>query len=396
MKAREKKLLIGFVAVAGVIVVARVAPSLRGVFDYTARIATARQELSNLERIQSQFQDDQARYAEYVTRTGGTDAAAVERQMKPRIDELIESCNLDRPRVAPKPSEDPKTKITTVKFSISAEGVWPDALRFILELHELPGVAQCTSLKMSPASRRLREDRVKIDVDLEVTVLPAMKAAAGAPGEPPDIIVRHNAPNLLAMADPPFWPPVPEPVPPTPPVVIEMEDESELPPPEERDPLRDEKFITMAWTYGRGEVTIASRVNTTLREVKYVGDRLDGGDIILVHPLGAVTRRGNGVEEFYPTGERLADCVPVETATAYPEIRIGVENLRALADPVGPPAPPGNEGGEEMNGEPDAPWEPAPPEMPGEDEYPADPGTDGLPEMDTNGPDEPALERTST
>lgn len=391
MKAREKKLLIGFAAVVGVVVVSRLAPNLGSAFDYTRRIADAREELEDLEKIQSQFQDDQTRYAEYVARTGGTDAGAVELQGKSRIDALITACNLDRPRVAPKTTPDGKTKITTVKFSVSAEGIWPDMLRFVRELYELPGVAQCTSLKLSPATKRLREDRVKIDVDVEVTVLPRMKAAGAIEtGDPPDAIIRHNDPNLLAMAEPPFWPPVPEPVPrpPTPPSgpidPVEPQMLEEI-----RDPLRHEKFITMAWTYGCGEVTIASRVNTTLREVKYVGDDLDGGSIILVHPLGAVTRRDNGAEEFYPTGERLADCVPVEIATAYPEILIGVENLRALEDPVGPPAPPGDNVGEGADDEPDAGLEPQPAETPDGEEYPMDPGTNGMEEMNTNGSDGP-------
>ncbi len=391
MKAREKKLLIGFAAVVGVVVVSRLAPNLGSAFDYTRRIADARQKLEDLEKIQSQFQDDQARYAEYAARTGGTDARAVELQVKPRIDELIVACNLDRPRVAPKPSEDPKTKLTTVKFSISAEGTWPDALRFVRELHELPSVAQCTSLKLQPASRRLREDKVKIDADLEVTVLPRMKAAGEIEtGDPLEVIIKHNDPNLLAMAEPPFWPPVPEPVrhPPIPPSGPDDGPVEPPPPPEERDPLRDEKFITMAWTYGQGEVTIASRVNTTLREVRYVGDKLDGGAIILVHPLGAVTRRENGVEEFYPTGERLADCVPVEIATAYPEILIGVENLRALEDPVGPLVPSRDDVGEGADDESGPGLEPEPAETPDDEEYPTNPDTNGMDDMNTNGPAE--------
>ncbi len=393
MKAREKKLLIGFAAVVGVVVVSRLAPNLGSAFDYTGRIADAREELEDLEKIQSQFQDDQARYAEYVARTGGTDARALELQVKQRIDALITACNLDRPRLAPKSSDDPKTKITTVKFSLSAEGTWPHALRFVRELHELPSVAQCTSLKLSPATRRLREDKVKIDADLEVTVLPGMKAAGAIEtGDPPDLIIKHNDPNLLAMAEPPFWPPVPEPVLPQPPTPTDPggHDQGPPPPPEERDPLRDEKFITMAWTYGQGEVTIASRVNTTLREVKYVGDDLDGGSIILVHPLGAVTRRDNGAEEFYPTGERLADCVPVEVATAYPEILIGVENLRALEDPVGPLVPSRHDAGEVADDEPDGELEPRPAEMPEGEEYPTNPDTNGMDDMNTNGPDGPA------
>ncbi len=391
MKAREKKLLIGFAAVVGVVVVSRLAPNLGSAFDYTKRIADAREELEDLEKIQSQFQDDQARYAEYVARTGGTDPRAVEHQVKPRIDALIAACNLDRPSVAPKSNSDGKTKITTVKFSILAEGTWPDALRFVRELHELPAVAQCTSLKLQPATRRLREDKVKIDADLEVTVLPGMKAAGAIEtGDPPDVIIRHNDPNLLAMAEPPFWPPVPVLHQPSTPTGPDDNDQGPPAPLEPRDPLRHEKFITMAWTYGPGEVTIASRVNTTLREVKYVGDDLDGGSIILVHPLGAVTRRDNGAEEFYPTGERLADCVPVEIATAYPEILIGVENLRALEDPVGPPASPEDGVGEGADDEPGAGLEPQPAETPDDEEYPMDSDTNGMDEMNTNGPDGPA------
>ncbi|MBN1510861.1 MAG: hypothetical protein JXB13_02510 [Phycisphaerae bacterium] len=391
MKAREKKLLIGFAAVVGVIVISRLAPNLGSAFDYTRRIADAREELEDLEKIQSQFQDDQALYAEYVARTGGTDADAVQAEVKPRIDALMLGCSLDRARVAPKIIEDPKTKIAAVKFSVTAEGTWANALRFVRDLYELPGVAQCTSLKLSPATKRLREDRVKIDVDVEVTVLPRMKAAGAIEtGDPPDAIIKHNDPNLLAMAEP-FWPPVAEPVPPPPPPVGPGDDDQGPPPPPEiRDPLRHEKFITMAWTYGRGEVTIASRVNTTLREVKYVGDDLDGGSIILVHPLGAVTRRDNGAEEFYPTGERLADCVPVEVATAYPEILIGVENLRALEDPVGPPASSTDGIAEDADDESDRGLEPQPADPPDDEEYPMDAGTNGMDEMNTNGPDGPA------
>ena len=394
MKASEKKLLIGFAVVTGVIVVSRAAPGLRRAFDYTTRIADARQKLEDLEKIQTQFQDDQARYAEYVDRTGSTDPGVVEHQIKPRLDELIGASNLDRPRVAPRSTPDPRTGIVTIRFSISAEGTWPDALRFVRDLHELPSVAQCTSLKLLPASRRLREDKVKIDADLEVAVLPRMKAAGPIkPGEPPDAIIKHNDPDLLAMAEPPFWPPVPQPVPPPPPVVV-VDVEAPGPPERQRnfDPLRDEKFITMVWRYGGSDVTIGSRVNSTLREQKGIGDDLDGGTIIWVHPLGAVTRTEDGEEYFYPTGERLADCVPVETATAYPEVLVGVANLKALEDPVGPLVPSRHDAGEGADDEPDRGLEPQPAETPEDEEYPMDPGTNGMDEMNTNGPDGPAVE----
>jgi hypothetical protein len=106
------------------------------------------------------------------------------------------------------------------------------------------------------------------------------------------------------------------------------------PPPPPGDPDRDEKVIRMVLDYGTAESSIAEVlvVNTRSNVAEYVGigDQLDGGEVLLVHPLGAASRRSDGSTRVYPVGRLLKDCVSIEdVVNEYPEIAFAYESYES-------------------------------------------------------------------
>ncbi len=347
MKPRERKLLIGLLAAAGVIVIARFGAGIWSALDLGDKIKEAREELAEYEEDQTQFDEDQSKYESYIVRTGDTDHKVVKGHLDARLNQLFQESNLRRPRITPKTATDDKNRITSIIFSFNAEGTWEEAMRFTQRVYELPYVAQFTSLKISPVgSRRQVVDRVKIDGDIEVLVVPKMKGVrVEVPAAAPEgMMVKYTQDDLLAVVNP-FLEPVRE-------VVAQGPEEDE---PDDadgndedhdlwvRDPAGNKKYITAVWTSGGSEdvVRVAHRTVAGDRDWVAIGGELDGGQVVLVHPLGAVVRTPNGDDYVYALGESLSDAIPLEDAVVYPEIQIAMDRLEAVEsldeDFVGPP-----------------------------------------------------------
>ncbi|UCG15112.1 MAG: hypothetical protein JSV19_07420 [Phycisphaerales bacterium] len=343
MKPRERKLVIGLVVVAGAVLLLQVVPGLLGAFNLADQIKQRKDELADLEDEQAQFGADLDKYKAYVERTGDMSANAVKSELDTRINALIAESELQDTRIAPKRTEDGETNtkvwtVGTIAFTVTAEGSWEQVMQFVAQVYELPHVAQFTRLKLTPLrAGRKTVDNVKVDADIEVAVLPEVKVARiRRPDRPPDDVrVKYTLADFTELSFNPFLEP--------PPQVAAID---EPPDPEDHavegpvwtgDPARTEKYIPMAWTYGQGEVLVAHRPSST-REVVRVGGQLDGGEVVLVHPLGAVVRRPNGEEFVYALGETLSDAVKLETADAYPEIQVAMERFQAQREElVGPP-----------------------------------------------------------
>ncbi len=100
-------------------------------------------------------------------------------------------------------------------------------------------------------------------------------------------------------------------------------------PPNTGDPDRNSKVIRMAMVYD--DVAEVMVVNTQSKQSDYVrlGEELDGGNIVLVHALGAASRREDGTTRIYPVGYRLADAMLVENAVdVFPEVVFAYESIR--------------------------------------------------------------------
>jgi hypothetical protein len=284
-----------------------------------------------------------------VDRTGYISPEEVEQDLDARLNDLMEASQLRRPRITKKRGTDNKTKVATVTFSVVAESSWENAMQFIQRVYALPHLAQFSKLKITPVGgKRKTLDKVKLDGDIDVIVVPKMKGVRVKVPEaaPEGEVIKYTQDDLLAFANPFIEPPKVVIVDPPPPPPPDDDDEEEMTPASlwERDPDGDQKKITTVWTSGteKDGVCVAHRRKTSEPgDWVEVGGELDGGEILLVHPLGAVVRTPDGDEYVYALGETLSSAIPLEEAFAYPEIQTAVARREAVEaldeDFVGPP-----------------------------------------------------------
>ena len=130
------------------------------------RIEAKQAELEKIKAEAAGVEKDLASYAEYVSRSGGTDADKVKDDFNARLGLLMQECGLRNQKVTPKkPIEDRKTQISTVSYSISGEGNWASMIDFVKQFYAMPQVSQLTNLKLSPggsSSRDRNYDVVKL------------------------------------------------------------------------------------------------------------------------------------------------------------------------------------------------------------------------------------------
>lgn len=329
MNKRERTLLIGLVTVGGLgVTYTLVYPKvIRPLFDVSTDIADAKAKQAELEEELLRFDVDTVRYKDYVQRTGGTDANRVKDEFYARLNDLIKQTNLEKGRVSPRPPSVDRSSLQKLNFSINAEGTWDDVVQFIRRFYELPHVAQFTDLKLSPAgTRRTARDRVKISGTIEVLVLPKIRDVGnidGQSGTDEGERIKYVLADASPLTRQPFLE-YQEPRPPRPKpqlTVAEGPEEPETPPGPnvELDPDRTQKVIPVIWD-SVGVRNLRQKDETQWLDL---GDRLDGGEIVLVHPLGVVVRRPDG-EFVYPLGRRLSAAIKLEDATAFPEIQVAM------------------------------------------------------------------------
>jgi hypothetical protein len=336
MKKRELYLVIIIVSVAAVGGLVKFGPNLLSSLDYSEDIAKLEDTLQKYSEKSSQYEADEYRYNQYIYRTGGTDADEVKSELHARIIALIEKFNLKDERVSPKTTKDRKTDLKTVNFAINAKGTWVNVTDFAQELCELPHVAQLVDLKLKPigGGRRAQQDLVNISGHLEAYVVPAVRGIRkpALPDEPPP---PRSLDGIDLAGLNPFLAPVVEPPPaPVPEPIVERPEPEPVGPIETLDPDRDHKLIRAVWSHTKDEAQIVDTRNKDAdRTWLTVGDTLDGGDIILLHPLGAVVRRPTGTY-VYPVGRHLADAVKIEDAKAFPEIRLALARYEEKQEPA--------------------------------------------------------------
>ena len=368
MNQREKTLLIAIGAVAVVVICTRmVYPKwVRPMFDFDAEIARKQTELDDLEFEISRMDSAREVYREYVYRTGGTNPEEVGDQCTSTLIELLDQCRLKDRQVSPKGSStDRKTGLTTLSYSIRGEGPLQQAVLFLKGFYEMPYMARFKSLKLVPQKRRRRTrrgtrnlptDEVKLTGSIDVLVPPTFF------GEIPEedllenratrLVKYHTDDYALIWEMEPFLRPEPE----REVVHVEPEREPESEPEPEPatygwtpDPFRDQKVLSYPMA-AINQVMVVDGASKA-REYVRVGEQLDGGDLIMVHPYGALVRRREGPrtrEYLYPLGELLADAVALNEAVSEPQLRavayhfLAEEETRAKAarvpgDLAGPP-----------------------------------------------------------
>lgn len=326
MTQRERRIGVVLAVLGGAVVLWRVAlPAFETTVLAVGRDnVKLREQLDDLEDKYNRVDKVRQVYRDFVERTGGTNADEVATALHSALNRLVNEARLKDARISPKKSSpDRKTGIHLVKFTVHGKGTLQSIVSFMEKCYELPYLGRFTQLKITPPSKRKRTrgGTVEISTTFEIMVLPRHRASLirdESKLEQPTEYVKHrrDADYALIWERKPFTeyvPPKPPPV--ERPTVVKKGDDPPPPPPPSPigDPQRNVKMIRMAMAYGIGEVLVA---NTRTEQTEYVaiGEQLDDGEVLLVHPLGAVTRREKGEVLVYPVGELLADSVTMGNA----------------------------------------------------------------------------------
>ena len=373
MNQRERTLLIVIGAIAVVVVCGRIVyPAwVKPMFDFDEEAARLEGELDDLEFEITKMDAARETYREHVYRTGGTDPKEVGDQCTSILNDLLEQqCRLKDVQVSPKGSNtDRKTGLMTLSYSIRGKGPLQQAVLFLKSFYEMPYMTRFKNIKLVPQKRRRRTrrgtrnipiDEVQLTGSIDVLVPPVFFR-----GIPEEDLRVNQAPRLVKYRTDDYaliWEMEPflrpraegeEEVRPTltgaccvDQVCVATNTEADCEAaagdwfPEETcsgfecpvefvesrwtpDENRDVKRIQGCWT-ARNEVTVVHAA-TNEREYIRVGEELDGGGLIMVHPYGALVRRREGLsgrrEYLYPLGELLADAVALDEAGSEPQLR---------------------------------------------------------------------------
>ncbi|UCF34455.1 MAG: hypothetical protein JSV78_03965, partial [Phycisphaerales bacterium] len=179
MDKRTKILTVVFGVLIGSAVLAK------GVFPYwiepmlkiDARIEERRVELAELERWEARVLQAKYQYRDYASRIGSMDPDNVQNRVKERLDELVETNQLEDASVSPprRINTDRKTNLSWMTFSVTAEGKLEATVKFLRDVAELPYLLRLNNPKLRPASQSRSErtkDRMRLDVSIELLVLP--------------------------------------------------------------------------------------------------------------------------------------------------------------------------------------------------------------------------------
>lgn len=350
MNKREKTLVIIVLVVGGGAGLVRfVLPAVR---EYVFAVGEENERLTNerddlLDELDTIVESRQV-YREMVERTGGTDVIEVQNAVKANLEAMIRTARFTKPALSPRKPTDyrapgvrKKSGIQRVTFGFKADGSLKSMIDFLESFYELPYISQVTELKLSPAARsrgrNKKTDTVRMTATIETLILPLVPVGEVNPellSQPP-VHVKHGGRRyaMIAERDPfnEYVKPKPPPIKPKPRVVAMNPDPPPPPPPPPKpvgDRDRTRKFVRMVMHYGDkanaiGEVYVYNSKDESKEYIR-VGDQLDGGEVMLVHPLGPVTHRKNGDRLFYPVGKLLSESIKFEETgevqDVYPEV----------------------------------------------------------------------------
>lgn len=308
-------------------------------FDMDDRIASLQDDLAEQEEKRDRIDDAMLAYKHFVERTGDTDPMKVRNHLQGQLEDLIRKQRLESPetRITPKrPTTDRKTGVHTVTLSVAAEGRLEQLVRFVGKCYELPYIMRFKDLKLTPAGGKAKNknaDRVRLSATLDTLVLPKDPKARDLDFDAlqqPVKLVKHSGEPLAMIWDrkpfneyvKPKLPPPPPPPPTrgsdsakTPTQVAEAAPQPKKP---TGDPNRKDKYLAGVMRYGQDELMIIDpRRNTTEYIAK--GEKLDGGNLLYVHPYGGVVHKEDG-DYFYEIGLTLDQAVLMKDGTDLSEV----------------------------------------------------------------------------
>ncbi|HEY3245306.1 MAG TPA: hypothetical protein VGM03_18345 [Phycisphaerae bacterium] len=348
--------------------------------DLSGKIASKTQEQTSLERQLLEGDVLRKKYEEFVHRSGGTNINQVRDELPRQLTKLLDDTHLTNVRVGmQEPKTDRKTKITTLSYSINAQGGLPHVVEFLRQFYELPFVVRFNDLHLQPIvtpGKNKAGDQVSINGSVEALLLPERSDIKVRPGTPAEATPRHrNADYGLIALKSPFSeyvaPPPPTPEPqgaccvanadgtfscsfvtqaqcaasggsykgdgtrcqpdPCNPKPLEIVERHEPAP--AVDLTRPFKLVSATLSYGVDEVRI-NNTQTQQHEYVAVGRDLDGGKLVLVHPLGAVVHKEDGEDYVYPLGKTFVESVRLNEAREYPEIIVARRRQMKFVTPA--------------------------------------------------------------
>lgn len=338
MPQRQKILLSVLVAMALLLLGGKtVYPRwIQPLFDVSGRIVKSEAELQSLESKWVRYRKSQEVYKQYVLRSGGTDAKQVKNDLQARLNRLISDCDLTSKGITPQtPKENRKTHVQEFRFDVRAEGKLESVVRFLALCEELPQLVRLAEIRLNPAStgrRGTTEDRISLFCRLEVVVPSAvdgtMVVKVGPDDQPTDW-VRHDGEGDTYAS---IWDAKPftewkEPLQDDQVRVAENVEPGKQrhDPPRQREDREDkDTLVDLVAIYGDGgrmvqEVHTRKKRGRDRGQYRSLGDEMDGGKLVMVHPLGAVVRR-EGEDYFYPRGLTFGDSIQLAKAHEYPEV----------------------------------------------------------------------------
>ncbi len=268
-------------------------------------------------------------WRELAHRTLGADERTVQARFGDEITRLLADSRLGNRSRRPLHSERVQRKLDLLRvpFSVSAEGSLQNVTEFLTAFYERPYLAQITKLDLNPKGVK-SAGQLKMSARVETIVLPKLELAGAVgvlstnPSSQPTL-KRYAEEDATAYAM--IWekqfltryePPPPKP--PTKPRPTQTNKPSGHKPTVPPTPRDNRSLITVmaVATYPGSREVITYNSRTKAQEVYRVGDskKMDDGDLVMVHALGAVVRR-NSMDYFYAVGSTFAEATPVKSET---------------------------------------------------------------------------------
>lgn len=335
MNERERKLLIAFISVAVVGLGARYGRTLLldPLLNSDKMVADAQ---GDLDAIQTEYDDYEAtlrkKYDTFVIRTKSARPDEVRDDLYDCISNLVLKSKLKKAKITPKvPDIDKRSKVATIRISITAEGRFRQCVDFIQRFYKIPYIARFNSIKLNPTSARQKQghDEVKFDGEIEVLVLPEEKLFDAPKGAQPKTIKgKYVEAKLLTKVKSwkPFTPYQKKTPPPTPTTKPRTPWPSPTPTPDMGPPSWDDGsqwVLRMVMRYGVDEVRLTNTADDSTIHIA-VGEEFDGGELILVSALGVVSFKEDYGYYVYPLGTRVSDAIPLGEADDWPEIQVAM------------------------------------------------------------------------
>lgn len=286
-----------------------------------------------------------AAWDEAGRRTLADDETEASRVLDAQLKQLIRDSGLTQLNIGSASFRGKRGRVRTLTVPVTVEGTQKDLVEFLKRFYKLPFMAQLQSMTLAPSGKKNSKD-LRMTAKIETIVLPETKlggkvlpwdadapADAAAPGLTTRLAVAEELYNKILEKNifepyepPPKPPPLPQPA---------ADDRPRPAQPPKPPPRPKDRGVITTLLAGPGRCEIRAREGRQSK-VYELGDTVAGGELVFVHPYGAVIRIG-GKDYLYPIGAALDQEKDRYDLGAVPVVREAMERLQAPAEPTGEP-----------------------------------------------------------